>query len=129
MLPAPHASGAIPVLRAVRIHEALLDAAVQEVAARNEEEALRIIENVFALLEHVGDRRPYARILIVLGTCLLDLGHAKRAKPLFVEAIELADALPDVRLGSEARFGLERASQEAQRRPNLTKMPSQPLPK
>jgi hypothetical protein len=96
------------VLRALRIHEALAEAAMQQAALGERDQALRTIDDALALLEAVRDRRPFTRVLVGIGECLVELDCAERADPLLLEAVGLADALPDARLGARARRALGR---------------------
>ena len=97
------------VLRSLRVHEALAELAAQHVAFGEEEEALAAIADAFAVLDQISDRRPYTRVLIGIGECLVDLGYPERAEPRLAETVALADALPDRRLGAAARRALGRA--------------------
>lgn len=97
------------VLRSLRAHEALAELAAQHVALGEEEEALRAIADACAALDDIKDRRPYARVLIGIGECLVDLGFPEHANPRLTETVALADALPDRRLGAAARRALGRA--------------------
>jgi tetratricopeptide (TPR) repeat protein len=96
-------SRAIAVLRSVRVYDALAEAAHQHVALGERDEALRTIADAVELLDGVRDRRPFARVLVEIGECLVELGCVDRARPLLEEAFAHAESLPDARLGARAR--------------------------
>ncbi len=100
---------AMTVLRSLHVYEALAEAAEQHAEAGEREEALHIIEDALVLLQSVRDKRPFARVLLGIGECLLDLDCPRLAAPQLAEAIALADALPDTRVGARARLALGRA--------------------
>jgi hypothetical protein len=113
LLPPEEAAGgprrATAVLRSIRVYDALADAVYQHVALGEREQALSAVAHAVELLEGVGDRRPFARVLVGISECLLELGCPERAQPLLEEAVAHADALPDVALGARARRSLASA--------------------
>lgn len=107
---APRAlSKADRVLRSLRIHEALARLAAQPVALGEEQEARCAIAAALAELDELCDHRPYARVLIAIGECLIELGFPEHAEPRLRNTVALADALPDRHLGAAARRALGRA--------------------
>jgi hypothetical protein len=97
------------VLRSLHVYETLAEAAEQHVLLGERDKALGVIEDALLLLEGVRDRRPFARVLLGIGECLLDLDSPQLAASQLVEAVALADALPDTRLAARARCALGRA--------------------
>ena len=97
------------VLRSLHVYDALAEAAQQHLALGERDEALQTIEDAVDLFESVGDRRPFARVLVGIAECLVDLDCGERAVPLLTEALEHAAALPDMQLAARARRALGRA--------------------
>jgi hypothetical protein len=94
------------VLRAVHVHEVLVEEATQHVADGRRVDALHAIDEILQVLEPVRDRWPFARVLVVIGECLLELDDPERAEIPLGEAVALADAAPDARLAARARHAL-----------------------
>jgi tetratricopeptide (TPR) repeat protein len=99
----------VAVLRSLHVYETLAEAAEKHLLLGERDDALDVIQDALALLEEVRDRRPFARVLLGIGECLLELGAQQLAAAQLAEAVALADALPDVRLGARARCALGRA--------------------